>query len=136
MSAKNAHPVTLAVKLYRRTLGRRSHAAPCLFAVPCSQHVQDVADTDGFAASVRAAIRRWRACRPGYEFGVDERSWWITCADGSVHNSAELSTEIHEEALVFDYLIALSALDIQRPLSCTDASVRTRRRPLLRAEAG
>ena len=104
-------PVAAVITLRCRAARHARRHDYCLFATPCGQYVEEVAEAHGVRAALVAASERRSACQPGYEFEADENGWWIRCVDGSTHEPALLSRAVHDEAMVIAYLIQHRPLD-------------------------
>jgi putative component of membrane protein insertase Oxa1/YidC/SpoIIIJ protein YidD len=68
----------------------------CIFNESCSKHVYRIAESQGLIKGIKAFIKRFRQCRPGYRMGYntsllkDE----VVLKDGSVVNRDDLRADI------------------------------------------
>ncbi|MEK7726808.1 MAG: membrane protein insertion efficiency factor YidD [candidate division KSB1 bacterium] len=72
------------IQLYRRFIPAEKRRR-CLFHESCSAYVERMARDFGAWAALRAFVRRFRCCRPGYgfEWNTPSETWFLVCADGS-----------------------------------------------------
>lgn len=83
------------IKLYWRCIPVPKRR-PCIFRESCSQYVYRTTSEDGFLPGIKAFIKRYRQCRPGYRLGYNTSSSKdeVLLKDGSVVNKDELRADI------------------------------------------
>jgi hypothetical protein len=71
------------IRIYRQLISPERRR--CLFRESCSAYVERSAREGGSLAAMRALVRRYRCCRPGYgfQFKAGTSNWELVCADGS-----------------------------------------------------
>ena len=89
----------VAIRMYRRSLGRIRRTARCLFRESCSCYVERVAEEQGFIAACQAMSLRLRSCRPGYAIIVTDAAISAECRGGHRIEWAELSDTLQNEAV-------------------------------------
>lgn len=70
----------------------------CLFSESCSQHVYRIAKYAGPIEGLKALLRRFRQCRPGFQFIAFEDRLCLRTIDGSVIEFSDLSGRLCEPA--------------------------------------
>jgi hypothetical protein len=74
--------------------------------VSCSHHAEAAFATRGFVRGLAATVARLRACRPGYEFVLDDRGWAVRCVDGSLVALPDLSSTVRCEVAAIAWAVA------------------------------
>jgi len=98
-----------AIRLYRIAARAVPRRRPCLYALSCSRHIEQVALAKGVGNALMAMTRRFAACRPGYAFEFWDNDWRLACVNGSYIPSVEVSRAIHAEADLIRNVTATSA---------------------------
>ena len=89
------------IMLYQR-LAPASLRERCLFAESCSQYVGRHVREDGVVSGLRALLRRFRQCRPGYTVVYSDLAHrkYAVLRDGSVIDSEHASERLRRELMM------------------------------------
>ena len=102
----------LAIRLYWWLVPPRRRRT-CLFRISCSCHVYEQTSEGGFLVGLRALVRRWRQCRPGYRFLLGVSAMQVRLADGSIVDASALATS---EPCVERRMLATVQADDAKPI--------------------